>query len=121
MHDRIAKALGWTVEQTKGFSLAALRELLPRDSKLRYEIDVSIRGGYSLLAPTTNRDGLTWSEWFRAAGYQLETLAHLGSKQFQDLRNAWSDCHDPSGYRGSAPTRIPACSCGVPKPCERHP
>lgn len=46
MHERIAKALGWTEEQVKGFSLQSLRELVrPISPKLAAELDEAIRGG----------------------------------------------------------------------------
>lgn len=39
LHERIAAALGWTVEQTQGFSLLALRDLVrPVSAKLAHEI-----------------------------------------------------------------------------------
>jgi len=46
LHERIAKALGWSVKDTQSFSLQALRELLRTVSpKLVHEIDQAIRSG----------------------------------------------------------------------------
>lgn len=39
---RIAAALGWSEEQVRGFSLAALRDLLPA-SKLRHELTLHLQ------------------------------------------------------------------------------
>lgn len=50
LHERIADALGWTVEETRGFSLAALRDLVrPVSAKLAHEITVAISSGSVLL------------------------------------------------------------------------
>lgn len=48
MHERIALTLGWTVEETKSYSLAALRDLVrPVSAKLADEISREIhRGGH---------------------------------------------------------------------------
>ena len=44
IHERIAAVLGWTIAETQGFSLAALRELVrPLDPKLAEEISQGIR------------------------------------------------------------------------------
>jgi hypothetical protein len=44
MHERIAKALGWTVEEARSFSLPALREVVrPVSMKLAYEITLAIQ------------------------------------------------------------------------------
>lgn len=40
---RIAAALGWSEEQVRGFSLAALRDLLPDSSKLRHELTLHLQ------------------------------------------------------------------------------
>ena len=46
LHERIAKALGWTVEEARSFSLPALRELVrPVSMKLALEITLQIQGG----------------------------------------------------------------------------
>jgi hypothetical protein len=46
MHERIAEALGWTVEQARSFSLPALREIVrPVSMKLALEITLQIQGG----------------------------------------------------------------------------
>jgi hypothetical protein len=45
LHERIAKALGWTVEETRSFSLPALRDLVrPVSMKLAHEITIAIQG-----------------------------------------------------------------------------
>jgi hypothetical protein len=45
LHERIAKALGWTVKETQGFSLLALRDLVrPVDEKLAHEITLATKG-----------------------------------------------------------------------------
>jgi hypothetical protein len=50
LHERIAKCLGWTVEETKQFSLQTLREMVrTKSSKLTYFIDEEIRSGRYLL------------------------------------------------------------------------
>ena len=44
IHDRIAEALGWSVEATKRFSLQYLRELVrPVSPKLAHEITALIQ------------------------------------------------------------------------------
>ena len=45
---RIAQALGWTEEQVKGFSLRALRELLP-EGKLKHDVTQAIQTGSYIL------------------------------------------------------------------------
>lgn len=46
LHTRIAEALGWTREETRSFSMQALRDLVrPVSSKLAHEIDMFIRSG----------------------------------------------------------------------------
>jgi hypothetical protein len=46
IHERIAQALGWTVPDTQGFSLATLRELVrDKDPALADEISATIRSG----------------------------------------------------------------------------
>jgi hypothetical protein len=46
LHERIAKALGWTVEEARSFSLPALREVVrPVSMKLAYEITLQIQFG----------------------------------------------------------------------------
>jgi hypothetical protein len=46
LHARIAKALGWTEVQVKGFSFQTLRDLLRGVSpKLAAELDEQIRSG----------------------------------------------------------------------------
>jgi hypothetical protein len=46
LHERIAKVLGWTVEEAKSFSLPALREVVrPVSMKLAYEITLQIQFG----------------------------------------------------------------------------
>lgn len=54
LHERIALALGWTVEQAKSFSLLSLRDLVrPVSPKLADEITNAINspGYYSRPAP----------------------------------------------------------------------
>jgi hypothetical protein len=49
IHARIAQALGWTEDEVKRFSFAALRELLrPAHPKLVHELDNEIRSGIYL-------------------------------------------------------------------------
>jgi hypothetical protein len=46
LRDKIAEALGWSVKDTQGFALAALREFVrARHPKLTQEIDDVIRRG----------------------------------------------------------------------------
>lgn len=60
MHERIAKALGWTVEQTHGFSLAALRDLVrPVDPALADEISRQIQSGSYIRSGTVAAD-MSW-------------------------------------------------------------
>lgn len=50
LHERIAKALGWTVEQAQSFSLPALRDLVrPVSPKLAHEITLAINLGTVVL------------------------------------------------------------------------
>jgi hypothetical protein len=50
LHQRIAAALGWTEEQTKSFSLAALRDLVrPVNAKLAHELTQLIQSGGVIL------------------------------------------------------------------------
>lgn len=48
LHDRIAEVLGWSVSETKTFSLLSLRDLVrPISPKLTHEINLEIAGkGY---------------------------------------------------------------------------
>lgn len=46
LKERIAQALGWTVEQTNTFSLHALRDLVrPVSPKLAHELSEAIQSG----------------------------------------------------------------------------
>jgi len=46
LHQQIAKALGWSEEDTKKFSLQMLREMVRgKNPKLAYEISRAIRTG----------------------------------------------------------------------------
>lgn len=46
LHERIAKALGWTVKDTQGFSMPMLREMIrDKDPALAHEIAVVVREG----------------------------------------------------------------------------
>lgn len=46
LHERIATALGWTVKETQGFSLQALRDLVrPVNDKLAHQITDAIQTG----------------------------------------------------------------------------
>lgn len=45
LHERIATALGWSLQDAHSFSLQALREMLPIDSKLRREVTRAIETG----------------------------------------------------------------------------
>jgi len=50
LHERIAKALGWTVEEARSFSLPALREVVrPVSMKLAHELTVAIETGSYLV------------------------------------------------------------------------
>jgi hypothetical protein len=45
LHDRIAEALNWNIEETWGFSLAAMRDLVrPVDPELAQDITLAIEG-----------------------------------------------------------------------------
>lgn len=53
LHERIARCLGWTVEETRSFSLATLRELIRlKDPALCDEIRLVIQQGLHLTEPT---------------------------------------------------------------------
>lgn len=46
LHERIARVLGWTVEQAQSFSLPTLRELVrPVSAKLAHEITLAMQNG----------------------------------------------------------------------------
>jgi hypothetical protein len=46
IHERIAEALGWTVKETQGFSLAALKEFVRvKDPVLAQDIAVYMQTG----------------------------------------------------------------------------
>jgi hypothetical protein len=46
LHERIAKALGWTLEEVRSFSLPTLREVVrPISLKLAYEVTLQIQAG----------------------------------------------------------------------------
>jgi hypothetical protein len=49
LHARVAAALGWTEEQTKAFSLLALREMVRDKPKLVAAIERELRTGNVLL------------------------------------------------------------------------
>lgn len=56
LHERISICLGWTVDETKTFSLSTLRELVhPISPKLAYEITLVMRdpvGDYDRPTPS---------------------------------------------------------------------
>jgi hypothetical protein len=50
LHERIAAALGWTVQETYGFSLATLREFVRvKHPKLAAAISAAIQSGRHIL------------------------------------------------------------------------
>lgn len=50
LRERIAKALGWTVEDTRSYSFYTLREIIrPVSPKLTHELDVMIRSGEYII------------------------------------------------------------------------
>lgn len=50
LHERIAAKLGWTVEETRGFSLATLREFVRvKSPKLAYLISLELESGRHIL------------------------------------------------------------------------
>lgn len=50
LRQRVADALGWSVEDTKKFSLAALRDILPAHKhKLRHELSLIIQSGSHII------------------------------------------------------------------------
>jgi hypothetical protein len=52
LYERIAKALGWTIEQAQSFSLPALRDLVrPVSPELAYEISASMQHGSHVTRP----------------------------------------------------------------------
>lgn len=52
LHERIAKALGWTLADTQSLSLLTLRDLVrPVIPKLAHEITVTVEGQSFLKAP----------------------------------------------------------------------
>jgi hypothetical protein len=56
LHKRIAEALGWTVEETQSFDLAALRDLVrSTHPKLAYVISDVIQRGDHILVPVTRK------------------------------------------------------------------
>lgn len=59
LHERIALKLGWTIEQTRSFSLQALRDLVrPVSSKLAAEIDAQIHSGAVVVGRRYGKSGL---------------------------------------------------------------
>jgi hypothetical protein len=58
MYERIARVLGWPVEETQQFSLQALRELVrPIDPKLTHELNQFIRSGAYILSLIPKQGG----------------------------------------------------------------
>lgn len=52
LHERIALALEWPVENTRCFSLAALRDLVrPVDPQLANEISLTLQSGRHIRSP----------------------------------------------------------------------
>lgn len=50
LHERIAAVLGWTVKETQGFSLQALREMVrAKDPRLAEEISGVVQRGDHIL------------------------------------------------------------------------
>jgi len=50
LRQRVADALGWTVEDTEKFSVSALRDILPeRKHKLKHELNLVIRSGSHII------------------------------------------------------------------------
>ena len=60
LHERIAAALGWTVEDTRSLGLHSLREVVrPISAKLTAEIEHSIRYGSYILGETAEQKDRT--------------------------------------------------------------
>lgn len=58
LYERIAKALGWSIEETQSFSLQSLRELVrPSHPKLAYVIDDYIRSDESYITGRRRKPG----------------------------------------------------------------
>lgn len=58
MHEKIAKALGWTVSETQTFSLPTLRDLVrPVDPELAQEISNVIQRGSHIVGPSLKKAG----------------------------------------------------------------
>lgn len=52
LHERIAKCLGWTVDEVRSFSLASAREMVrTKDAALADEISLVIQQGLHLTEP----------------------------------------------------------------------
>jgi len=51
-----------------------------------------------------NREGLSWTEWLQAAGYDLSTI-RPGADLTVALIDAWKAGEDPCEYRVQAPKR----------------
>lgn len=50
LRQRVADALGWTVEDTEKFSIIALRDFLPASKhKLKHELDLILRSGSHII------------------------------------------------------------------------
>lgn len=57
LHERVARALGWSLQETQSFSLAALRELVREvNPKLAHELDHVIRTGGHLATSSESAE-----------------------------------------------------------------
>jgi hypothetical protein len=74
LHERIARALGWTVEETQGFSLLSLRDLVgPISPKLAHEITLALEDLTDcFVTPEQTREELEELESQLARIYKLE-------------------------------------------------
>jgi ElaB/YqjD/DUF883 family membrane-anchored ribosome-binding protein/DNA-directed RNA polymerase subunit RPC12/RpoP len=89
LHDRIAKALKWSMKDVQSMSLASLRELVrPVDKKLADEISTVIQKGGHLFASKGVIDMKTWKMIREKANDALEKAGFDGNGRFKNVGQA---------------------------------
>jgi transcriptional regulator with XRE-family HTH domain len=86
-----------------GVNRSQVTRLLNTDGNTKLETlvraTIAAGGGLSVVVRRIpyNREGLTWTQWTRAAGY--ETYSPLSNTKMAELLQAWQRGEDPTEYR----------------------
>jgi hypothetical protein len=96
LHERAAKALGWSVRDAQSLSMQALRELVrPVDSALAQEMDYMIRSGAYIRGEPLSRRGRTRDHATMPAALSPEEALRLAQLPDAAICNA-----EQGGSRG---------------------